>query len=543
MSKPPRRAPLLIARVAALLLAVSAVGAGSALADPPPSPTCSAGAGTLYAHPGQTRMIYAGCTPSAYPSSATIDPPAHGTATALSNLTYEYTPAAGYAGPDAFTVHAADANGAWTPFTITLDVTTTGDTAPNCGLGNGGIEIRAGTTRSVTIGPCEDAEGDPMTYAIVTPPAHGTTGPLTPSSSPGAGPTVAFTAAADYVGTDFIGYAATDDFGQQSPTAKATLNIKDASSNTWPSCFPWWVFPGPGPAVVHGSKTVPLNCADADGDAITVTVPSPPAHGTITISTVEPRTITYTASPGYEGPDHLTITVARRDSAAAPGVTAKLPCTDPDGDPLTGRTFSSPGHGALTFDDAAGTLTYTPEVGYSGDDAVTISAADNRFGSAPLRTLHVLVVPPDPRGGAGARSAAKPSAAAFPVSAAAQAAALLGAKGKLLTLGLGSAVKGYASSARSVKPGAPLAVVLCRTGCTVGVDGKVVLGEKAKPIALAHRTLRVTAARPGVVRLALTKAQRARVARAKRPTITLTLRTQAGGRIKSVHHTFAIKRR
>ncbi|MCW2984249.1 MAG: hypothetical protein JWR63_1819, partial [Conexibacter sp.] len=99
--------------------------------------------------------------------------------------------------------------------------------------------------------------------------------------------------------------------------------------------------------------------------------------------------------------------------------------------------------------------------------------------------------------------------------------------------------------------GTPLAVIFCPRGCTVGVDGRLALHGRATQaratsaagLTLVHRTLKVTAARPGVVRLALTKAQRTRIARARSATITLTLRTKAGGRTRTVHRAFTLHTR
>jgi CxxC motif-containing protein len=569
-----RRPSLLLTLLAVAALAAG-LTAGPAVADPPPSPTCSAPGGPLYAHQGRLRLIYALCAPNEYPSSATVDPPAHGTVTLYSNLTYAYTPANGYTGPDSFTVHAADANGGWTPFTIAIDVTTTGDTAPNCGSGNGTADVRAGAARAIKLGPCQDAEGDLMTYAILGAPQHGTTGTITQPTSSGDAATVTYTAASSYVGADSIGYAATDDFGQQSGTASAGLNVLDASVNHGPSCLDWWSFISPTSAV-HGSKSVALNCGDADGDALTVTFPVAPAHGNVAMDALG-STMTYTAAAGYDGPDgwsyrvddghggvvtvnvsvhvaggadpvchNQTITTVRRDAADAPGITVPLPCTDPDGDPLTGRRLSDPQHGTIGFD--AGNLTYTPVVGFSGDDAITIVADDNRYGTSSPTTLHVLVTPPNPRGPGGAPTAVPAkgltTAAAKP-TAAAQAAALLGAKGKPVALGLGDAAQGYVTAAKSVTPGARLVVVVCPKGCSVAVDARLALrGTAAQPrrtLKLAPRVLTVTAARPGVVKLQLTKAQRTRLTRAKRGTLALALTAKAGGKSRRTSRSFAVR--
>jgi Cadherin-like domain len=54
-----------------------------------------------------------------------------------------------------------------------------------------------------------------------------------------------------------------------------------------------------------------------------------------------------------------------------------LPCSDEDADPITRSILSGPAHGTLApVDQAAGSVTYTPDPGYAGADSFTFDGAD-----------------------------------------------------------------------------------------------------------------------------------------------------------------------
>jgi hypothetical protein len=207
--------------------------------------------------------------------------------------------------------------------------------------------------------------------------------------------------------------------------------------------------------------------------------------------------------------------------------------------------WTPPAHGTVRFDDAAGTLTYTPDVGYGGDDLVGFEADDGHYGLNYGQVLfHV---------GPGAtvtRASADPRAKATAIRdpAALRAASLLGRSAVSVDLGLGTAARGFATAAKTVADGRALAVVLCAKACTLGVDGQLRLsGEKGGAqghgtLKLVHHTLKAKAGGSVVIRLSLTKAQRSRVAHAKKATVTLALTTRVGQKARSVHRVFTIRR-
>jgi hypothetical protein len=87
---------------------------------------------------------------------------------------------------------------------------------------------------------------------------------------------------------------------------------------------------------------------------------------------------------------------ACQDVAAATGsdqaVAITLSCTGPG--TTTYQLAGTPSHGALSALDAnAGTVTYTPNAGYSGPDSFTYNA-QNAGGTSPNATVSITVNPP-----------------------------------------------------------------------------------------------------------------------------------------------------
>jgi hypothetical protein len=573
------------------LLVPLGTGAGLARAD---SASCSTAPAPIYIHPGRERSFRLFCPWPNSPSSVTFGEAEHGTVIQSTTWDYLYQPAAGYLGPDHFTLYPSDEDGAWEPIDVPLTVSDTLSTAPDCWPLSAGI-VRDGETRNVHIQACFDQENDPVHFEVVTPPAHGTLGtPVGRTVSTHNTAQWPYTPDAGYSGSDSFTYHAIDDFGAASQPRTATITVYAADFNRPPHCsLPPPDLPLNG-SIVHGPTTYSTFCFDEDEDPLTMTVVTPPAHGTLeflpgdTLSYTPdagytgPDTLTYTASDGHGGvsssltrtleigPNHapvcpdLPATITPRATAVMKPTTFVLPCTDSDGDWLTFVVDSAPAHGQLTYASYLQELTYTPDVGFAGQDVAMFHMIDNNGGVSPSRELRLdvgeipaaddeetppatespVLQPPATPPPSAIRSLVHPFAqpAAVTPSAAVQAARLLGGASQPLNLGLGAAVQAFAATG-ATKPGGPLAVVFCPAGCTVAVHGRLVLGgNRPRALPLARRTLRVTPVQPGVLKLTLTKAQRARLARAKNASVVLTLKTTAGGKSKSVKRTFAIRR-
>lgn len=165
--------------------------------------------------------------------------------------------------------------------------------------------------------------------------------------------------------------------------------------------------------LVIGQPGVLGNDTDPDGDVITASLVSQPAHGVLTLNTN--GSFNYTPDANYHGPDSfsyrasdgalssssavvsLTVNsvndppIALADAYSTdrdtpltisqPGVLGND--TDADADPLTATLVSGPAHGVLTL-NANGSFGYTPNTGYTGSDSFSYRAGDGLSLSATV---------------------------------------------------------------------------------------------------------------------------------------------------------------
>lgn len=230
-----------------------------------------------------------------------------------------------------------------------------------------------------------DVDGDPLTFEIAAPPAHGTLS--------GTAPDLVYTPAANYSGTDTVRYQVSD--GLSTAAANVTFNIVPVND---------------APAAVartislseDSAHAFALEGSDLEGDALTYAVTQQPAHGVLLGSGANR---TYQPAANYFGPDEIRFvvndglltsgvatvtfevagvddpTTAQQVTVAATEDTAALVTlrgADGDGTPVS-YTTSAPAHGTLS--GTAPALTYTPEPNYSGSDSFTYTATAE--GSTP----------------------------------------------------------------------------------------------------------------------------------------------------------------
>ena len=171
---------------------------------------------------------------------------------------------------------------------------------------------------------------------------------------------------------------------------------------------------------VNTAKAVTLAALDSNGDTLTFSIVTPPAHGAL--SGTVPN-VTYTPTTSYTGFDSFTFKAndGRVDSDGATvtidvGVagnrrpvatnqlvtvvedTAKvitLTGNDPDSDPLTYTILSLPANGTLSGSPPA--MTYTPATNYpagnvNGSDSLTFVVSDGALTSA-VATVSIVVTP------------------------------------------------------------------------------------------------------------------------------------------------------
>jgi hypothetical protein len=165
------------------------------------------------------------------------------------------------------------------------------------------------------------------------------------------------------------------------------------------------------------------NDSDPDGDPLTVTALTQPANGTAVLN--PDGTVTYTPDPDFVGEDSFTYRASDGSLESAPAtvtVTVSAPPpvnnpplagddgasttqgaavviavlandSDPDGDPLTVTALTQPANGTAVL-NPDGTVTYTPDPDFVGEDSFTYRASDGSLESAPA-TVTVTVSAPE----------------------------------------------------------------------------------------------------------------------------------------------------
>jgi hypothetical protein len=308
--------------------------------------------------------------------------PSHGSLSGT-GASRTYTPVANYHGPDSFTFKVNDGTEDSTEATVSITISSVND-APVAMAGS--AATKEDTAAAVTLG-ATDVEGDTLTYTVVAGPAHGT---LT-----GLGASRTYTPAANYHGPDSFTFKVND--GTEDST-EATVSITISSVNDAPVAMA-----GSAMTAEETSVAVTLGATDVEGDTLTYTVVSGPAHGTLTGSGASRL---YTPAANYHGLDSftfkvndgtvdsnvatvtLTVTPVNDAPVAHPGaattaedtpVSVTLGTTEVDGDTLTYTVVLGPAHGTLSGSGAS--LTYTPAANYHGLDSFTFKVNDGTVDS------------------------------------------------------------------------------------------------------------------------------------------------------------------
>ena len=329
-----------------------------------------------------------------------ITQPAHGVATAIDGHRVQYVPAPNYNGPDALSYTISDGNGGQSTAQLALSVAPVNDPPV---AADDAMALDEDTSATVDVaGNDSDLDGDTLAVVGVTQPAHGT-------AEIAGLHQVSYTPAPDFNGADSFRYTIDDGHGGQATAAVAiTVNpvndppvaADDAASLDEDTA---------------ATVDVAGNDSDVDGDALTVTAVTQPAHGTAAV--VDAHRVSYTPAADYNGPDAFGYTIidGHGGTAGAAVAIAVNPVNDPpvasggalgtfddtpaaatlagsdlDGDALTFAIATPPAHGTLG-PVVGDRVTYTPAAGFAGADAFTFVAYDGRVSSAPA-TIQVTVV-------------------------------------------------------------------------------------------------------------------------------------------------------
>ncbi|MDB5338549.1 MAG: tandem-95 repeat protein, partial [Planctomycetaceae bacterium] len=326
---------------------------------------------------------------------------AHGTVVINANGTFNYTPTTGYSGSDTFSFKVNDGTVNSANATVSVTVAPPVNHAPVATPQS--INVAFNTQYAGTLAGT-DSDGNSLTFlAGTTAAAHGT---------------VVINANGNFTYKPTTGYSGSDSFSFKVndgtvSSANATVSVTVATAvNHAPVATPQSIN-----VVFNTQFAGTLTGTDSDGNTLTFAAGSTAAsHGTVVINAN--GNFTYKPTTGYSGSDSfsfkvndgtvnsvdatVSVTVAAHVNSApvATPITinailnktfsGQLAGTDADGDSLTFSTGSTLAvHGVVSI-TTSGAFTYTPNTGYTGNDAFSFKVNDGTVNSADATvTVHV----------------------------------------------------------------------------------------------------------------------------------------------------------
>lgn len=309
---------------------------------------------------------------------ALVEGPTHGTveqAPGEGVIVATYTPEPGFSGEDVFTYTVSDGIETSDPGTVTITVVNGVPVA---------VDVEAmvgrGTARTIEL-EAEDPDGDDLSFEVLEGPANGALGPIEPVPD-------------EEAATDATSGAAAATPAKASGTAASDTAAAAEAADT-------------ADGAAHSAGTA---AASASSTSLAVVRVARVEYTPASDFTGEDR-FTYAASDGTDRSGAaevviqvvngmpVTVDVETQTRAGTP-VEVELAGLDPDGDPLTFDVVEGPAHGALdavtvgTTTAAAtgsqpdrtetrGTVTYTPETGFTGTDTFRYTASDGALTSEP----------------------------------------------------------------------------------------------------------------------------------------------------------------
>ena len=307
--------------------------------------------------------------------------------------TLTYTPAAGFAGTDAFTYAVSDGNGGSDSATVTVTVSGVNG-APVANDDSATTDADTAVTIDVVAND-SDPDGDPLTVAALT---QGNNGAVAI-----AGGGLSYTPNGGFTGTDSFRYTVSDGNGG-SDGATVTVTVSGGAVNGAPVANDDSATTDADTAV---TIDVVANDSDPDGDPLTVSSVTQGANGAVAIAG---GGVSYTPNGGFAGTDSfrytvtdgqggsagatVTVTVSgtvngapvANDDSATTGADTAVTIdvvandSDPDGDPLTVSSVTQGANGAVAI--AGGGVSYTPNGGFAGTDSFSYTVTDGQGGSA-----------------------------------------------------------------------------------------------------------------------------------------------------------------
>ncbi len=321
--------------------------------------------------------------------------PAHGQLTGVPPQV-NYRPATNYSGLDELTFRVSDGV-AWSQTaTVTISVSSVND-AP-VAVGQAVVTIEDTALPITLLG--QDGDGDTLIYQVVAGPAHG--------ALSGTGPQVIYVPATNYNGPDQFIFRVTDGVEASS---EAIVTITVTPVNDAPIFLNQQVATPEETALA-----ITLRGVDPEGDTVTYSILSGPAHGALGALNPITGAVVYTPVRDYNGPDSFTFSAfegrlsatglvtiivtpvndsptALAQTIATPEDTA-LPITlagqDVDGDTLSYEVLAGPANGTLS--GIGSHRIYVPATNFYGTDQLKFRVSDGEA-TSPETTVTINVTP------------------------------------------------------------------------------------------------------------------------------------------------------
>ncbi|MEU4559863.1 Ig-like domain-containing protein [Actinoplanes sp. NPDC023936] len=320
----------------------------------------------------------------------TVGTPGHGTAAINGDGTVGYAPDPAFAGTDTFPYEVRDVTGN----TATGSISVVVENAPPIARPDSSAVLTGRNVLIDVLANDTDANiAQTLSISSASVPGHGVA-----SLSGGQ---IRYAPTGNWTGQDTFTYQVSDGAGGLgSATVDVTVTDGQPIAN-----------PDRTATGYRTAATVPVLANDADpAGTLAVVAVTQPSHGVASFTTAAVR---YVPADGFSGTDTfsysaeddagtrvtgtVTITVGAppavpdRSAATGPGerVGITLPGTDRQGRPVTVTGLGTPAHGTVAL-NADGTVTYTPNPGFSGTDTFTYTVVDE-YGNLAEATIEVRV--------------------------------------------------------------------------------------------------------------------------------------------------------